>query len=393
MLRLRSSILTQALYSSSATLPKNSSLHYRHLFATVAAPLNSPSPSIGVVDYKYLVDTCGLTSRSASWASTKLYHLKSTSNPDAVRAFLADLGLPGAHVATLIAKDPEFLCAKVDKTLSPKVAEIAALGLSRPDIARLLVLVPRQFRSKTIVSKLQHYLPLFGSYENLLWALRTNAYILSPDLDKAVKPNTEFLRECGLRDAEIGKLCVRVQWMLTSNPERVRTMVAIAEGTLGVPRGSGMFAQALQAIGFRTKGNLTAKVDYLKNTFRWSDAEVAIAICRDSMLLSMPKDLLQRRANFLISEVGVEPAYIASDFNFMLYCAEAQVRARHYVVKFLKENGLLDPEWSHNTIVTMFEKVFVEEFICPHKEAAPHLAEDYAAARSGKVPDRFKNFP
>jgi mTERF domain-containing protein len=284
MLRLRSSILTQALSSSTAAFSNNSSLHYRHLFATAASPHISPDPSsIGVVDYDYLVDTCGLTSRNASWAYTKLYHLKSTSNPDAVRAFLADLGLPGAHVATLIAKDPEFLCAKVDKTLSPKVAEIAALGLSRPDIARLLVLVPRQFRSKTIVSKLQHYLPLFGSYENLLWALRTNAYILSPDLDKAVKPNTEFLRECGLRDAEIGKLCVRVQWMLTSNPERVRAMVEIAEGTLGVPRCSGMFAQALQAIGFRTKENLTAKVEYLKNTFRWSDAGSCQIRCKSSL--------------------------------------------------------------------------------------------------------------
>ncbi|XP_051197382.1 uncharacterized protein [Lolium perenne] len=280
MLRLRSSILTQTFSSSSAAFPNNCSLH-RHLFAT-AVPLNSPSPSIGDVDYDYLVDTCDLTSRNASWAYTKLYHLKSTSNPDAVRAFLAGLGLSHVGVATLIAKDPEFLCAKVDKTLSPKVAAIVGLGLSRPDIARLLPLVPRQFRSKTIVSKLQHYLPLFGSSDNLLRALRTNAYLLSPDLDKAVKPNTEFLHECGLRDAEIGELCVRVQWMLTSNPERVRAMVAIAEGTLGVPRGSGMFAQALQAIGFRTKENLTAKVEYLKNTFRWSDAGSCQIRCKSS---------------------------------------------------------------------------------------------------------------
>jgi mTERF domain-containing protein len=41
----------------------------------------------------------------------------------------------------------------------------------------------------------------------------------------------------------------------------------------------------------------------------------------------------------------------------------------------------------------MSEEAFVEKFICPHKEAAPHLAEDYAAACSGKVPDRFKKLP
>jgi mTERF domain-containing protein len=38
------------------------------------------------------------------------------------------------------------------------------------------------------------------------------------------------------------------------------------------------------------------------------------------------------------------------------------------------------------------EKTFVEKFVCPHKEAAPYLAEDYAAACRGEVPIRFR-FP
>jgi mTERF domain-containing protein len=36
------------------------------------------------------------------------------------------------------------------------------------------------------------------------------------------------------------------------------------------------------------------------------------------------------------------------------------------------------------------EKVFMEKFICPHKEAAPKLAQDYAAACRGKMPTRFR---
>ena len=35
-------------------------------------------------------------------------------------------------------------------------------------------------------------------------------------------------------------------------------------------------------------------------------------------------------------------------------------------------------------------KESVEKFICPHKEAAPHLTEDYAAAWKGEVPTRFR---
>ncbi|XBI95295.1 hypothetical protein VPH35_031796 [Triticum aestivum] len=35
-------------------------------------------------------------------------------------------------------------------------------------------------------------------------------------------------------------------------------------------------------------------------------------------------------------------------------------------------------------------KESMEKFICPHKEAAPHLTEDYAAAWKGEVPTRFR---
>ncbi|KAF7087868.1 hypothetical protein CFC21_091029, partial [Triticum aestivum] len=117
----------------------------------------------------------------------------------------------------------------------------------------------------------QYYLPLFGSFDNLLRLLKRESNLLSIDLDKVVKPNVVFLRECGLGDCDIAKLSIRVPRMLITNPERVRAMVARAE-TLGVPRCSGMLREVLQAVAFLSKEKIAAKVDYLKNTFRWSDA-------------------------------------------------------------------------------------------------------------------------
>jgi hypothetical protein len=37
----------------------------------------------------------------------------------------------------------------------------------------------------------------------------------------------------------------------------------------------------------------------------------------------------------------------------------------------------------------MTDKVFVEKYICPHKKAALHLAEDCVAAYRGTVPANF----
>ncbi|KAM0882886.1 hypothetical protein ACQ4PT_031993 [Festuca glaucescens] len=201
MLRLRTSTLAHLLSTSSVASPYISSLH--RLLSATAAPRIS---AIG----DYLVETCGLTRAQAGKASAKLSHLKSPSKPDAVLAFLAGLGLSSTDVATLVARYPEFLCAKVDKTLTRNVADLAGLGLSRPEIARLASLDPERFRNRVMISKLRYYLPLFGSPENLFRALKHGSYLLGPNLEQVVMPNVVSLRECGLSDCDIAKLCINI---------------------------------------------------------------------------------------------------------------------------------------------------------------------------------------
>ncbi|KAF7072881.1 hypothetical protein CFC21_077957 [Triticum aestivum] len=383
MIRLRSCILTHVLYSAPAS--PISSLR-RLLSTTEPAPPVPANPGFAVEDY--LVATCGLTRPQALKASLKLSGLKSPSKPDSVLALLAGLGLSSADVAALVAADPRLLCAKVD-TLTSNVKGLAGMGMSRSQIAQLVMLGCIIFRCKPVVSRLHYYLPLFGSPENLLRVLKQNSYLLSSNIDKVVEPNLAFLRECGLGACDIAKLCTSLPRLLSTKPEKVRAMAACTE-SLGVRRGSGMFRKAMQAVAFRSEEKIAAEVAYLKKTFRWSDAEVGIAVCRSPMVLSRSEDTLLRTSEFLISEVGLEPAYIAPRSVMLCLSLEGRLRPRYYVMKFLKENGLLNLGWSYFSIVKATEKVFVEKFICPHKEAAPYLAEDYDAACRGEVPTNFR---
>ncbi|KAM3297168.1 hypothetical protein ACQJBY_039177 [Aegilops geniculata] len=150
-----------------------------------------------------------------------------------------------------------------------------------------------------------------------------------------------------------------------------------------------MFRHALQAVAFLNEEKITTKVAHLKKMFKWSDAEVGTAFSKAPTVLHRTKESLQRRSEFLISEVGLEPAYIAHRPIMLTYSLEGRLRPRYYVVRFLKENGLLDHDRDYYAAVMISEKVFVEKFICPHKDAAPHLAEDYATACRGEVPARF----
>ncbi|CAM0913397.1 unnamed protein product [Alopecurus aequalis] len=384
MLRLLSLILAHIL-SSPAASPIPFPLHR---LISAAAPAVSSNPSFAVEDY--LVRTCGLTRDQVLKASTKLSHLRSPTKPDAVIAFLAGLDLSSAQVAAVVAKDPRLLCAKVGKTLAPVVVGLTGHGLSHTEIARLVSLVPASIRHRSIVSNLPYYLSLFGSCENLLRALkRCDDNFFSADLERVVKPNVALLRECGLDACDIAKLCIIVPRALNSRPERLQAMVACAEG-LGVPRGSQMFRHVLQAVGFRTEECIATQVDFLKKTFIWSDAEVRIAVCRAPLLLTRSKESMQHRSEFLINEVGLEPAYIAHRPVMLMYSLEGRIRPRYYVFKFLMEKGLLHQDRDYYNVLNITEKVFMEKFICPHKEPAPHLAEDYAAACRGEMPTRFR---
>ncbi|XBJ13209.1 hypothetical protein VPH35_017597 [Triticum aestivum] len=119
-----------------------------------------------------------------------------------------------------------------------------------------------------------------------------------------------------------------------------------------------MFGQALQAVAFLSQEKITAKVEDLKKMFQWSDAEVGIAVSKAPAVLLKTKESLQRRSECLISKVGLEPAYIAFRPAMLMYSLEGRIRPRYYVVKFLKENGLLDHDRDYYSTVVISEKVF-----------------------------------
>ncbi|KAM3296688.1 hypothetical protein ACQJBY_038839 [Aegilops geniculata] len=381
MLRLRSCVLTHLM-----SPPSVSPLHRLLSAAAPAAPRISPNPSFAVEDY--LVATCGLTRPQAVKASAKLPHLKAPANPDAVLAFLAGLGLSSADAAALVVRDPKLLCARVEKTLAPVVVGLTGLGLSRSEITRLVLLADDAFRKKAIVSKLHYYMGVFGSTDTFFRVMKC-CNVLSYSLERVVKPNVAYLRECGLRDCDIAKLCLQRPRIIITNPERVQEMVGCAEN-IGVPRYSGMFRHALNAVASFSKEEIAARVEHLKNTFKWTDAEVGIAVSKAPFLLNRSKESLQRRSEFLISEVGLEPSYIAHRPVMLGLSLEGRLRPRYYAVKFLKENGLLRHNPSYDTLIKLTEKAFRKQFICPHEEAAPHLAEDYDVACKGEVPTNFR---
>ena len=50
---------------------------------------------------------------------------------------------------------------------------------------------------------------------------------------------------------------------------------------------------------------------------------------------------------------------------------------------------MLKRDPGYYTVIKKAEEIFMENFICPHKEVAPYLNEYYAAACKEEMPEKF----
>ena len=192
----------------------------------------------------YLAATCGLTPSQTLKASKHLSHLETPDQPDAVRAFLAGLGLSKADVAATIARSPRFLCCSVEGSLAPRVSQLRDMGLSPPQIARLVPRVPHAFVSPAYVSRLAFFLSFFGSFDRLHAAIRRDAKLLTRSVERVVEPKVALLRQCGLSVRDIAYVVSLATRQFAGSQERLEAAIARAE-ELGVPRGTPMFRHAL----------------------------------------------------------------------------------------------------------------------------------------------------
>ncbi|TVU00209.1 hypothetical protein EJB05_44925, partial [Eragrostis curvula] len=375
---------TQHSFSASHASPVVS-LH--RLLCSVAAAASSASSSRSFAVEDYLVSRCGVTRAQALKAAKKIPYLSSHSKPDAVLAFLGGtLGVPAGDIAAAVAMDPRFLAANVERTIEPRIAEISNLGLSRDEIARLIPLAPCFFHSRFLSRNLEFWLNELGSFDKILQALRMNSSMLAVDPDKMAIPNMAFLRQCGLNASDLLACSIYSPRLFSMNPEHLREAVKRVE-ELGVERGTRMFARTLVLISLRSKEAVTSRMQLLQK-FGFSQDDVREIVRKAPPVLGLSDQKVQGNVDFLMKDVGLDASYIARRPVLILYSLERRLLPRHWLLKVLKEKGLLTFEFDYYATASMGEKLFLQKFVLPYKDVVPGLAEDYASKCSVKAVHR-----
>jgi mTERF domain-containing protein len=99
-----------------------------------------------------------------------------------------------------------------------------------------------------------------------------------------------------------------------------------------------MFKHALSVI---SPERIDAKLDFLKKVLGCSDNELGIAVRKLTKILSMSDGRLNHTVEFLKMEVGLKAEYIMHRPALFTYSIKRRLIPRHYVLKVLKEKGLV----------------------------------------------------
>ncbi|BAH93395.1 Os06g0224500 [Oryza sativa Japonica Group] len=321
MIHLRRCVLSRLLQPPCLTAATHAnsllSLHLRRLLSGAAEPF-------AVEDY--LVESCGLTRARAEKVSGKLSHLRSPSKPDAVLAILSGLGLTRPDIAAAVASDPRLLCARVDRTLDARVAELGGIGLSRSQIARLIPLARGGFRIKSLGSKLAFLVTVPGGCQDELWA---------------IKPGTR------------------------------------------------LFALAVVKFAILSQGKITKKSGLFKK-LGWSQEDLSLAAKNMPSILAMGEKRLRQRMKFLTEDVGLEIPYIAQRPALMFYSIERRLLPRHCLINVLKRNGLLKINYDFYSTALISNEKFLDKFVHPYVESVPGIGDAYASSCAGCGVDQLK---
>nr|XP_010905962.2 transcription termination factor MTERF8, chloroplastic [Elaeis guineensis] len=441
------------LLSSSSTALKSTlfASPYHVVFSLLrfsTATSQDPSPKTPF-QVEYLINSCGLSPDRAVEASKYLAHLRSPSKPTSVVGFLKQFGFGDEHIRKIVSWYPKVLCASVNNTLKPRIKVLQELRFSDCEIVQLVSSSPLALICGELQRRIEFWRPLFETNKQLLKAVARNHHLLSANLGKRIMPNILLLRDCGISDDQIGKMILKIPWLITRSLPSVKSLIQRAE-ELGVPRGSGMFLTALHAVSSSSSTRIKAKFKFL-TSLGWSEADVAFVISKAPFLLyrsekgicdkmnflrkvgcglqyvahrpglltySLEGRMIPRygvlknlkanelpegdldfysavmiseesicdKMDFLRKEVGCELQYVAHRPGLLTYSLEGRMIPRYGVLKNLKANELPEGDLDFYSAVMISEDKFLNKFVLPHKDRIPGLYETYVASTAGKVP-------
>lgn len=325
----------------------------------------------------FLIDSCGLSPKSAAQASKKLT-LKHPHNPTLILNIFRSYGFSNSHISKIVMKHPIVLLCN-ENIILPKLRFFESIGFSRSELPELLI-----SNIRLLVWSLQNR--IIPTYEGLKSVIGDDSEMyriiskrrawgfLHYDVKNLV-PNMKFLRELGVPKSSINLMLKRfTSAALVDHAKFVEHVKFSME--IGVKPERVVFIHSISVQSMAKKTTWESKMDVYERC-GWSRDEIISAFKKFPYCMLISEEKITSTLKFLADELGLTSKDIVKSPAYLGYNLKQRIIPRFSVYKVLRKNGLIDNDSPFFSMVRVSEAAFLEKFVFRFKASVPELLNIY----------------
>ncbi|KAG5227762.1 transcription termination factor MTERF [Salix suchowensis] len=342
------------------------SLLQKRFLLTSSAALSPPTAPLPT-SIQFLVNSCGLTSKSALSVSKKFQIRENNlQNSQSVLQFLKAHDFSETHISNLIEKRPKTLLRKIEDNLKGKFDFFIENGFAGQLLPQLILsnpLILERALDSHIKPSLLYFKSILGTSEKIIAASKRSLFLLTCDWNSIVLPNIDFLIKEGVPVDRVAKLFLFHPQVLQRKHDRMIYAVSL-------------FIYALTTMMQSSESTLKKKVEVLKS-LGWTEEEIFRAFKQDPAILRFSEEKIRSVMDFLVNTVGLRPQTIIANPLFLHYSINKRLRPRYNVLKALESKKLFDEGVSIRSLLKMTEKKFMKNYVAKYEHSVPGILDTY----------------
>ncbi|XP_071723664.1 uncharacterized protein [Rutidosis leptorrhynchoides] len=355
----------------------------KRFLSTSTGISSSPLQKSSSITVKFLINSCGLSSKSALSAAQKLkLDENKLGNPISVIEFLKSNGFEKTQIAKVVEKFPSILRSNVETSLKPKLEYLAQNGYTGTNLTYLIVAHPVILRSslcKRVKPCLEFLKEIQGSSDLVVKAVRRSIWMLTSDLDKRLKPNIEFLKKGGIPTRNIATLLLYGLRVLTTNPDFfIRNYNSVKE--LGLDLKSPTFTHVLKTLAGSRERTLKNKCEVYKS-LGWTQEDILSMFKKYPSCLVLSEKRIRAGMDYFVKVLKLEPEYVIAH-PIVLNHSVDKIGRRYNVLEVLESKKLVKVDRVTSYLTKSDERF--KSFISKFEERVPGLLKMYEASAKQK---------
>ncbi|KAG7967338.1 hypothetical protein I3843_08G095300 [Carya illinoinensis] len=339
-------------------------------FTSVAISHSSEGPEEGKHSFtiSYLINSCGLSTKSAILASKRLHFERPR------------IGFTNSQISQLVRIQPSLLLCDPKKILLPKIEFFRSIGFSCSDLPRILSSNPSllgRSLEKRLIPCLDFLKSVVLEDEKVVLIVKRAPRVIQFDLRNNMIPNIELLRQLGVPQSSI-------TYLVTNSPSSVliqhtRFAEAVLEvKEMGFNPSKIVFVVAIHAFTKTTKSKLESKLELYKR-WGWSKEIALLAFKRHPNCMLLSDEKITKTMDFLVNEMSRSSLNISRNPTVINCSLEKRIIPRCSVIQILLAKGLVKSDLSSSSFILPGERCFLDKFVIKFQDVVPELQNVYRA--------------